>query len=179
MKPAHTWPIGNEMGKDSIALRPLSVSDYETVLNWSKDDLFCSANDWEKNRNEEELYKWWLHCVNNEADDFIRMGIEFNGKLIGYADLANIEGHSAEIGIAIGETSLWGKGIGYHSTLSLLKYASTELGITIFNAETHETNTRSRKMLQNLGFEEISRIGSEEYLGEDSQLIQYRLTKNA
>ncbi len=167
------------MGKDSIALRPLSVSDYETVLNWSKDDLFCSANDWEKNRNEEELYKWWLHCVNSEADDFIRMGIEFNGKLIGYADLANIEGHSAEIGIAIGETSLWGKGIGYHSTLNLLKYASKELGITIFNAETHETNTRSRKMLQNIGFEEVSRIGSDEYLGEDSQLIQYRLTKNA
>lgn len=167
------------MSKDSIALRPLRVSDYETVLNWSKDDLFCSANDWEKNRNEEELYNWWMHCINIQAENFIRLGIEFNGKLIGYADLANIEGRSAEIGIAIGETSLWGKGLGYHSMLSLLNYASTELGITIFNAETHETNTRSRKMLQNLDFEEISRIGREEYLGQDTQLIQLRMTKNA
>lgn len=166
------------MNKESIALRPLRIDDYEVVLNWSKDDIFCSANGWELNRNEEELYKWWIHCVNNQAEDFIRMGIEFNGKLIGYADLANIEGHSAEIGIAIGESSLWGIGIGYHSTKSLMNYASTELGITIFIAETHETNNRSRKMLHNLGFKEVSRIGSEEYMGEESQLIQYRMPIN-
>ncbi|WP_252502378.1 GNAT family N-acetyltransferase [Sporosarcina sp. Marseille-Q4943] len=157
-------------------LRPLRIADYETVLIWSKDDLFCSANGWELNRNEEELYDWWIRCVNNKAEDFIRMGIEFNGKFIGYADLANIVGNTAEIGIAIGESSLWGKGIGYHSTLSLMKYASSNLGITVFNAETHETNTRSRKMLHKLGFEEVSRIGSEEYIGAETQLIQYRLT---
>lgn len=162
------------MNKESIALRPLRIDDYEAVLNWSKDDLFCSANGWELERDEVELYNWWSHCVNNEAEDFIRMGIDFDGKLIGYADLANIEGNTAEIGIAIGETTLWGKGIGFHSTLSLIKYASTELRITVFNAETHETNIRSRNMLQRLGFEETSRIGTEEYLGEDSQLIQYR-----
>ena len=169
----------NKEIEKSIAIRPLSIDDYEIVLKWSKDDLFCSANGWEKNRDEVELYRWWSHCVNNNADDFIRMGIEYDGKLIGYADLANIEGDTAEIGIAIGESSLWGKGIGYHSTLSLMKYASTKLGITVFTAETHETNIRARKMLENLGFVEMSRIGSEEYLGEESQLIQYKLTKNA
>ena len=72
------------------------------------------------------------YCVNNEAEDFIRLGIEYDGKMIGYGDLANIEANTAEIGIAIGESSLWGKGIGYHSTLSLMKYATTKLGITVF-----------------------------------------------
>ncbi|MGN7387132.1 GNAT family N-acetyltransferase [Sporosarcina sp. SAFN-015] len=163
------------MIKESVSLRPLRIADYEAVLNWSKDDLFCAANDWEKNRDEEELYQWWVRCVNIQAEDFIRLGIEFNGKLIGYADLANIEGNIAEIGIAIGESSLWGKGIGYRSTLSLMKYASSRLGITDFSAETHETNIRSQKMLHNLGFKEVSRIGSEEYMGEVSQLIQFRL----
>ncbi|MCM3743889.1 GNAT family N-acetyltransferase [Sporosarcina luteola] len=167
------------MNKESIALRPLRFDDYEAVLNWSKDDLFCSANEWELNRTEEELYQWWIHCVNNQADDFIRMGIEFNRKFIGYADLANIEGHSAEIGIAIGDSTMWGKGIGYHSALSLMNYASSELAITVFNAETHESNQRSQKMLRKLGFQEVSRIGSEEYMGEESQLIQYRMTINA
>lgn len=167
------------MNEESIALRPLRVDDYESVLNWSKDELFCSANEWELNRNEEELYEWWLRCVNNKAADFIRMGIELNEKLIGYADLANIEGNIAEIGIAIGDSSQWGKGIGYRSTLSLMNYASSKLGITEFIAETHESNLRSRKMLQNLGFGETSRIGTEEYMGEKSQLIQYKLTKNA
>ncbi|MCG7344349.1 GNAT family N-acetyltransferase [Sporosarcina sp. ACRSL] len=167
------------MSKESIVLRPLRIDDYETVLKWSKDDQFCSANDWERNRDEEELRQWWIFCVNNRADDFIRMGIELDGKMIGYADLANIEGNTAEIGIAIGESSLWGRGIGYHAAQRLMEYASTKLGITVFTAETHETNKRSRKMLENLGFEETSRIGTEEYLGEETQLIQYSLTQNA
>lgn len=179
MKLERTWPTETGMNEESIALRPLRIDDYDSVLYWSKDELFCSANEWELNRNEEELYEWWLRCVNNEAADFIRMGIDLNGKLIGYADLANIEGSTAEIGIAIGDSSQWGKGIGYHSTLSLMNYATSKLGITDFNAETHQSNHRSRKMLQNLGFVEISRIGSEEYMGEKSQLIQYKLTKNA
>jgi len=163
------------MNKESITLRPLHIDDYEAVLNWSKDEKFCIANEWETNRNEEELYRWWVHCVDNKAEDFIRLGIEFNEKLIGYADLANIEGSTAEIGIAIGDSSLWGKGIGYYSTLSLMNYAASKLGITDFIAETHETNIRSQKMLQKLGFKESSRIGTEKYMGEESQLIQFKL----
>lgn len=94
----------------SIKLRSLTVDDYSKVLNWSKDDSFCSVNGWEKNRSPKELYKWWLSCVNNAAEDFIRLGIEFNEELIGYADLACIKANSAELGIAIGESRLWGEG---------------------------------------------------------------------
>jgi len=60
---------------ECIKLRSLANDDYKSVLNWSRDDSFCSANGWETIRNsEEELYKWWLKCVNNVAEDFIRNG---------------------------------------------------------------------------------------------------------
>lgn len=152
------------------------IEDYSIVLNWSRDIDFCSANGWEINRKEEELYQWWHRCVNNQSADFIRMGIEFNDKLIGYADLACIKDHTAEFGIAIGESMLWGKGIGYYATKCMLDFASEKLGITVFNAETHETNYRSRRMLEKIGFKEISRIGSEEYLGLGCSLLQYKLS---
>ncbi|WP_342541920.1 GNAT family N-acetyltransferase [Paenisporosarcina sp. FSL H8-0542] len=158
----------------SIKIRNLCIDDYEIVLNWSKDDIFCSANGWEKNRSEEELYRWWLNCISNESEDFVRMGIELEERLVGYADLACIKDNTAELGIAIGESTLWGKGIGANSILCMMNYASKNLGITIFNAETHEENIRSRKMLEKIGFIEISRIGNEEYLGTENQLIQYR-----
>lgn len=103
------------------------------------------------------------------------MGIEWNEKFIGYADLACIKDNIAELGIAIGESELWGKGIGYNAAICMMDYGSKKLGISIFNAETHEANVRSRKMLEKLGFKEISRFGSEEYLGATNQLIQYRL----
>ena len=34
---------------------------------------------------------------------------------------------------------------------------------------------RSRKMMEKLGFEEVSRNGSEVYLNKDTPLIQYKL----
>lgn len=161
---------------NTIKIRPLSIDDYKNVLNWSKDDTFCSANGWEKNRSEEELYKWWLYCICNDSEDFIRMGIELEERLVGYADLANIKDNTAELGIAIGESTLWGKGIGANSILSMMDYAFKKLGITVFYGEAHDANIRSRKMLKKLGFIEISRIGTEEYLGRENQLIQYRLS---
>ncbi|MEB2298587.1 GNAT family N-acetyltransferase [Lysinibacillus xylanilyticus] len=158
-----------------IKIRPLTLNDYEIVLKWSKDDSFCSANGWELNGSPEELYRWWLNCVNNVAEDFIRMGISFNDKLVGYADLACIKDKTAELGIAIGESGLWGKGIGFTSAICMMEFASKKLGMTTFNAETHEANVRSRKMLEKIGFKEISRLGSGEFLGMNSQLIQYKL----
>lgn len=61
------------------------------------------------------------------------------------------------------------------AALRMINYASNELGITSIDAEIHEKNFRSRKLLEKLGFKEISRNGYEEYLGGNNQLIQYRL----
>lgn len=155
-------------------IRPLMMDDYEIVLNWSKDDDFCSANGWKKKRGAEELYQWWHNCVKNTSEDFIRMGIEYDGQLVGYVDLACIRDNTAELGIAIGESTLWGKGIGFNAAQCMMDYA-LNLGITSLDAETHETNHRSRRMLEKLGFEEISRIGTEEYMGREAKLIQYKL----
>lgn len=161
----------------TIKIRNLREDDYGTVVKWSRDDTFCEANGWEKNRNEKEVYRWWLNCVNLESKDLVRMGILLENNLVGYVDLAHIENNTAEIGIAIGERSVWGKGIGTSSILCMMEYASEKFRISIFDAETHEGNIRSRKMLKKVGFKEISRIGKEDYLGIDNQLIQLRFYK--
>ncbi|WP_409271735.1 GNAT family N-acetyltransferase [Neobacillus sp. SCS-31] len=157
----------------SIILRPLTMDDFTYVLAWSKDERFCLANGWEQNRDKDELYNWWLRCVKNKAGDFIRKGIQYNDKLIGYADIACIQGHSAELGIAIGESTLWGEGIGAKAALCMMEFGFEKLGITVFIAETHESNVRSGKMLKKLGFKESSRVGHEEYMGTENRLVQY------
>lgn len=156
-------------------IRPLTMHDYEAVLEWSKDATFCSANGWEPNRSPEELYRWWMLCVDNATANFIRMGIELEGKLVGYADLAGIAGDTAELGIAIGESGLWGKGIGSHAARAMMEYGAEKIGITTFTAETNEANIRSQKMLEKIGFKMIGKSGSEEYMGAESSLIQYSL----
>ncbi|NLP50060.1 GNAT family N-acetyltransferase [Bacillus sp. RO1] len=160
-----------------IQLRALLIEDFHVVEKWSQDKAFCRANGWEIGRDADELTSWWHNCVHNQSRDFVRVGIKYESRLIGYADLANINGISAEIGIAIGETKVWGHGVGTEALKQLMIYATEKYGTHLFEAETHEANTRSRRMLEKLGFTEISRIGSEEYMGVESQLIQYRYNK--
>lgn len=150
------------------------MKDFNAVLNWSKDKAFCSANGWDEDRSPEDLVNWWAKCVHTKIANFIRMGIELDSQIIGYADLASIKNNSAELGIAIGESAMWGKGIGLNSALCMMEYGFKELGIHTFYAETHLSNTRSRKMLERIGFEEVSRIGKEVYLDKIDQLIQYQ-----
>ena len=156
-----------------VQLRPLRLKDFSRVMEWSRDMEFCFANGWEPSREKEELYQWWANCVSGKMDDFLRIGIEFEGRLIGYADLADIRYGMAEFGIAIGETELWGKGAGPAATRKLLSYAKETLGISRVFAETHQTDYRSRRMLEKLGFQKISRNGTDIYYGEETVLIQY------
>ncbi|WP_257391451.1 GNAT family N-acetyltransferase [Cytobacillus gottheilii] len=160
-----------------MKIRPITMNDYKYVLNWSTDEVFCHANGWQMDRKPEELYDWWLNQVYTSSIEFVRLGIEHEGRLIGYGDLADMKNHTAELGIAIGDSTLWGQGIGTKAAAELMEYGLKKFGITTYMAETHENNKRSRKMLEKVGFQETSRNGKEEYLGEDVRLIQYRLKK--
>ncbi len=97
---------------------------------------------------------WWSHCVYNQQPNFIRLGIEFHRRLAGYVDLADIHSNTAELGIAIGDSSLWGRGIGNTAAKKMITYGVDHLGIHLFRAETHITNQRAQKMLKRIGFQE-------------------------
>ncbi|MGE7675701.1 GNAT family N-acetyltransferase [Lysinibacillus sp. NPDC094403] len=51
-------------------------------------------------------------------------------RLIGNANLAEIQKDRAEIGIAIGESQLWGKGIGTTVTQMFINYLFEKFSIT-------------------------------------------------
>ena len=167
-----------DINRNEIYLRKLKLEDFNAVVDWSRDDRFCEANGWQKNRDHLELFKWWERCVTNQQKDMIRLGIEYKKRLIGYADLAEFKNNSAEIGIAIGDSTLWNNGIGTHMIKKLLNYANEQFGVTTFYGKTYETNHCSRKMMEKVGFTEESREGTELYIGKEVKLVQYKLELN-
>ncbi|OBW55868.1 GNAT family N-acetyltransferase [Solibacillus sp. FSL W7-1472] len=167
-----------DINRNEIYFRKLKLEDFNAVVDWSRDDGFCEANGWQKNRDHLELFKWWERCVTNQQKDMIRLGIEYKNRLIGYADLAEFKNNSAEIGIAIGDSTLWNNGIGTHMIKKLLNYANEQFGVTTFYGETNETNHCSRKMMEKVGFTEESREGTELYIGKEVKLVQYKLELN-
>ncbi|WP_342575772.1 GNAT family N-acetyltransferase [Solibacillus sp. FSL K6-1781] len=167
-----------DINRNEIYLRKLKLEDFNAVVDWSRDDRFCEANGWQKNRDHLELFKWWERCVTNQQKDMIRLGIEYKNRLIGYADLAEFKNNSAEIGIAIGDSTLWNNGIGTQMIKKLLNYANEQFGVTTFYGKTYETNHRFRKMIEKVGFTEESREGTELYIGKEVKLVQYKLELN-
>ncbi|MFC4355578.1 GNAT family N-acetyltransferase [Chryseomicrobium palamuruense] len=143
-----------------ISLRPLTMNDFPEVAKWSQDHLFCQANEWTTNRDANELLAWWERCVENDSPTFLRLGIEYSGRLIGYIDLADQTDTSTELGIAIGESSLWQQGIGTKAAQLAITYASKRFRIHHVTAETNLENLRAQKMLEKLGFEIVSQNGS-------------------
>ena len=137
----------------SIVLRPIKIDDFAEVLKWNRNEEFCLLNEWELHRDESVLCEWWKKCCDIQHSlSFRRLGIEVAGRLIGYADIAEIEGNTAELGIAIGDSSIWGQGIGTSVLKELMQYGKETLAIEEFYAETKISNLRSRKMLEKLGF---------------------------
>ncbi|WP_339198967.1 GNAT family protein [Solibacillus sp. FSL R5-0449] len=163
------------INRNEIYFRKLKLEDFNAVVDWSRDEHFCEANGWQKNRDHMEVFKWWERCVANQQKDMIRLGIEYKNRLIGHADLTEINENCAEIGIAIGDSTLWNIGIGTRMIEELINYANEQFGITTFYGETHETNHRSRKLMKKIGFKEESRVGTDLYIGKEVKLVQYKL----
>lgn len=151
------------VSQDSLTLRPLKLYDFPQVLLWNQDPLFCEVNEWPLCREETALHEWWKQCVENNRPGFHRIGIEWSNRLIGYVDFADMTEHSAELGIAIGDSSLWQKGLGSAALAQALEFGKTEFKIHNYIAETHVSNTRAQNMLIRLGFHKTSEEISNDY----------------
>lgn len=135
-----------------LTLRPLELADFPQVLLWNDDALFCEVNEWPLRREETALFGWWKQCVENNRPEFHRIGIEWNDRLIGYVDFAEITDYSAELGIAIGDSSLWQKGLGSAALKQALDFGKKKFKVQMYTAETHVKNERAQKMLMRHGF---------------------------
>ena len=139
---------------ESVKLRALQLEDIDRVLVWGKDETFCIANGWTSNLAEEILRQHWTTIITSSRANFIRYGIVHQGLLVGYADLADIDYDKAraELGYAIGDSSLWGKGLGFHGAALMLKVAFEKLKLKCVTSSIDATNTRSRRVIEKLKF---------------------------
>ncbi len=129
-------------------------ADVETAVRWSQDREFCLANGWTPDLPPERVRAWWARVLRSVGPDFLRLGIELDGQLVGYADLADIEDDvgRAEFGIVLGERNLWGRGFGREAGRLMLAHGFGRLGLSRVTAEVHASNTRSLALMKRLGF---------------------------
>ena len=104
--------------------------------------------------------------------------IELEGQIVGYAQWQDIHDGVAELGIAIGDSHVWGKGIGAVAGQLMLEWAFGLLDLEKVWADVHEPNVRSLALMEKLGFAETSRKGMAEYQGRLVPMVQFELTRS-
>lgn len=102
----------------------------------------------------EEHYKW--HTDRHHWKRFIiELGENEIIRPVGYFYIAQLDSWSPEIGYAVGEPLLWGKGIGREAVYLGLQWLR-EHGYKYVHATVLKANQRSLRLLQSLGFVIIS-----------------------
>ena len=91
---------------------------------------------------------------------------------------AHIRHGEAELGIAIGDSSRWGEGLGAAAAAAILRYAFEQLGLNQIRASTVETNVRSVGLLEKLGFRRVGTLSRrDESLREQADVIRFTLAR--
>ena len=101
-----------------------------------------------------EHYTWWKSRV-DRIDWIIVYDGKFRKRDVGSVNVSKLESKYPEIGILIGEITLWGKGIGKKSLNLALNYLK-ENDYNGATANILKDNSRSEKLFKGLGFKKIN-----------------------
>jgi len=160
---------------DQLTLRPLRPGDEEAAVRWAADEEFCRAADWTPNLAPERVREHWAKIIAGRSKlhpDFLRLGVELNGELVGHVDLAFLSTHSGEFGIGI-ERPHWRQGIGLAAGRLLLDHAFEVLKLEEVTATIHAPNRPSHALVRRLGFVQEGDAQPEKYQGEMGEVTRY------
>ena len=147
----------------------MTEDDWEILHKWNSDPEVLFYSDGNADGYSMEMVKRIYHGVCEHAFCFM---IEYEGRAIGetYLQEMNLERilkklpgkDLRRIDIMIGEKEFWGKGIGTEAVRILVDFGfAEERADAIFGCGVVESNVRSFKMFQRLGFEVHSEIKEE------------------
>ena len=141
---------------NGVTLRPLEFDDIETLYNWSVTLELEMLTGWGPRRSRAAYRQRFERRITEPENDFDMFGIMVEGRLVGNVQLALIDQKErrAAVGIVLGEKQVWGRGIGSTALRLLLDYAFTVRSLERVYAEVYGFNTRSRRLMERIGFQQ-------------------------
>lgn len=139
----------------NVELRAITDADLPLILAWR------NISEVQKGiYTQKGLLSWEEHLAwhKNRCHHWKRFIIELNDgettRPVGYVYISNLEGWSPEIGYAVGEPLLWGKGIGKQAISLALEWLRDK-GYNYVHTTVLKNNERSLRLLQSLGFKVV------------------------
>lgn len=148
-----------EVDFPKVGLRELTLNDAEDRYQWCLDkEVTKHLNMPEKYPpfSKEETIKWIEMCINKTNGYEQKAIIDQKGNHIGWVDLKNIDKQNkhAELGIAIGNKSYWGKGYGLAAMKEMIDYGFNQLNLNKIWLRVEVDNEKAIKSYKRMGYVE-------------------------
>jgi RimJ/RimL family protein N-acetyltransferase len=140
---------------NNVTLRYLEFKDIDTLYSWETDIELALWSGWTIPRIYAAFRHKYEQRLTEPEKDLEMLGIEFEGILVGYVQLFFIDEYErrAEVGVLVGEKSLWGRGIASTALRIILDYAFTVRNLERVYAEVYGFNQRSLRLMERVGFQ--------------------------
>jgi len=136
-----------------LRLTKATEDDLTLMMAWRSNPLLYEGFVQQAKPLTWEEHTKWFQSRNKDWRTFI---IEYEGRKIGVVTIGQLDHWSPEIGYYIGDTTLWGRGLGKEAVKLALDWLRGE-GYKYCHTTVKKDNKRSYGLLKSLGFE---------YLGE-------------
>ena len=142
-----------------VCLRPCTVDDMPLILAWRNNPLLYKTLYTQGYQGKgliswEEHYSWW-ESHGNLQRRIIWVTDSTGTRSVGYIQFADWGDGVADIGIYIGEITLWGKGIGRRA-LTIAMADLRDMGTKVVRADVVISNVASQRMFESLGFSKVA-----------------------
>lgn len=137
-----------------VVLRNLRESDANISYKWRNDpEIWVFTGSRPDKTITPEIEREWIRGVLQKKDQKrFAICINEDRKYIGNVQLTDINDHSAEFHIFIGEKKFWGMGIASETTRKIVKYGFETLGLNEIFLFVHKRNVAAIRSYKKCGF---------------------------
>ena len=148
------------MERDGVRLRPIETDDIGQLYEWHQDLELEALTGWMPRMSRARFERRYEDLVREPPEDFVLFGIEYDGRLVGYVELAEISriNRRAAIGFVVADRRVRRRGIGRTAVILMLDYAFALEDVDRVYAEVFSFNEPSLRLLEHVGFQREGRL---------------------
>lgn len=145
-----------------IEYRPATECDLELLLAWRSHPKLYENFYLQEGPLDWETHKEWWESREHRRDWIIIVNSEKRWRGVGSVNVTNLDTDVPEIGIYVGEITLWGNGVASDAVEFAVNWTRSQ-GYSAVKARVLEHNEASRQVFENLGFRKVGAARGNEF----------------
>lgn len=166
--------------REGVRIRPIELEDLDALYGWHRDLELEAYSGWTPRMSRARFDRRYEDLVRDPPEDLVLFGIEFERRLVGYVELAEISRWSrrAAIGFVVAEREVRRRGVGRNAVVLMLDYGFSLEDLDRIYAEVYPFNQPSIRLLERVGFRHEGTLRQHEvHQGRRQDLAVYGLLR--